>query len=169
MCLVYVYECVYTHCVKWGGGGGEGERVSECMCVHVVHYSIYTCSISNFQIHHEAKVEEEKEKQFVAQAFAAGSMKHGGGSRRGSTKPDDWAGGGKGDRDRDRRDKDRDRGDRDRDRDRDKPKEKLDARKLQFTLLKQREKSKDPGVNTCTYHPLALKARHLSGSAFCWD
>ena len=100
-----------------------------------------------FQIHHEAKVEEEKEKQFVAQAFAGG-MKHGGGSRRGSTKPDDWAGsgGGKGDRDRDRRDKDRDRDrERDRDRDRDKPKEKLDARKLQV-LLKHREK-KDLGVS----------------------
>ena len=100
------------------------------------------------QIHHEAKVEEEKEKQFVAQAFAGG-MKHGGGSRRGSMKPDDWSGGGggggKGDRDRDRRDKDRDRDrERDRDRDRDKPKEKLDARKLQV-LLKHREK-KDLGV-----------------------
>ena len=79
----------------------------------------------------------------MAQAFAAGSMKHGGGSRRGSTKPDDWPGGGKGDRDR--RDKDRDRGERDRDRDRDKPKEKLDARKLQV-LLKHREK-KEPGVS----------------------
>ena len=93
------------------------------------------------QIHHEAKVEEEKEKQFVAQAMA-GSMKHGGGGggrdgRRGSNKPDDWQGG-KGDRDR--RDKDRDR-----DRDREKPKEKLDARRLQV-LLKQREKSKDSGV-----------------------
>ena len=98
-----------------------------------------------FQIHHEAKVEEEKEKQFVAQAFAGG-MKHGGGSRRGSAKPDDWPGGGKGDRDRDRRDKDRDRDrERDRDRDRDKPKEKLDARKLQV-LLKHREK-KDLGVS----------------------
>ena len=101
--------------------------------------------VTSFQIHHEAKVELEKEKQFVAQAFAAGSMKHGGGSRRGSTKPDDWPGGGKGDRDRDRRDKDRDRGERDRDRDRDKPKEKLDARKLQV-LLKHREK-KEPGVS----------------------
>ena len=130
--------------------------VCVCLCVCVCFIAkliantcVYiACSITSFQIHHEAKVEEEKEKQFVAQAFAGG-MKHGGGSRRGSTKPDDWPGGGKGDRDRDRRDKDRDR-DRERDRDRDKPKEKLDARKLQFTLLKQREKSKDPGVHTCT-------------------
>ena len=89
-------------------------------------------------------MEEEKEKEFVAQAMA-GAMKHGGGgrdSRRGSLKPDDWQGG-KGDRDR--RDKDRDR-DRDREREREKPKEKLDARKLQV-FLKQREKSKDSGVS----------------------
>ena len=64
-------------------------------------------------------------------------MKHGGGGRRGSNKPDDWPGG-KGDRDR--RDKDRER-----ERDRDKPKEKLDARKLQVLSLKHREK-KDAGV-----------------------
>lgn len=99
------------------------------------------------QIHHEAKVEQEKEKEFVAQAMA-GAMKHGGGgrdSRRGSLKPDDWQGGGKGDRDR--RDKDRDR-DRDRDREREKPKEKLDARKLQVFL--KREKTKDSGVSGCT-------------------
>ena len=103
-----------------------------------------TCSY--FQIHHEAKVEEEREKRFVAQAFAAGSMKHGGGSERGSTKPDNWPSRGKGDRDRDRRGKNRDRArERDRDRERDKPKEKLDARKLQV-LLKYREK-KEPGVS----------------------
>ena len=89
-------------------------------------------------------MEEEKEKQFVAQAMA-GSMKHGGGgrdSRRGSLKPDEWQGG-KGDRDRDRRDKDRDR-------EREKPKEKLDARRLQV-LLKHREKSKDSGVSVDLY------------------
>ena len=83
-------------------------------------------------------MEQEKEKQFVAQAMA-GSMKHGGGgrdSRRGSMKPDEWQGG-KGDRDRDRRDKDRDR---------EKPKEKLDANRLKV-LLKHREKSKDSGVS----------------------
>ena len=111
------------------------------------------------QIHHEAKVEEEeREKQFVAQAMA-GSMKYGGGGggsgrdgRRGSNKPDDWQGG-KGDRDR------RDKG-RDRDRDRKKPKEKLDARRLQV-LLKQREKSKDSGAvsrASCTSFFYALSS-----------
>ena len=100
----------------------------------------------HLQIYHEAKV-EEGERPFVAQAFAGG-MKHGGGSRRGSTKPKNWPGGGGGgktDRDHNRRDKDRYQyRERDRDRDRDKPKEKLDARKLQL-LLKYREK-KDLGV-----------------------
>ena len=75
-------------------------------------------------------MEEEKEKQFVAQAVAGG-MKHGGGSRRGSAKPDNRprGAGGKGDRDRNRRDKDQNQyRERDRERDRDKPKEKLDTR-----------------------------------------
>ena len=96
-------------------------------------------------------MEEEKEKQFVTQAFASG-MKHGGGSRRGSTKHDNWprGTGGKADRDRNRRDKDRYQyRERDRDRDRDKPKEKLDARKLQL-LLKYREK-KGLGVGLHVY------------------
>ena len=105
---------------------------------------LYVYHMLCFQIHHEARLEEEKEKQFVAQAFA-GSMKHGGCSKRGSTKPDDWPSRWKGDRDR--RDKDRDRErERDRDQERDKPKEKLDARKL-MVLLKHREK-KDLAVHT---------------------
>ena len=74
-----------------------------------------------FQIHHEARLEEEKEKQYVAQAFA-GSVKRGSRSKRGSTKPDDWPRRGKGDRNRRDKDTDQER-ERDRDRDRDKPKE----------------------------------------------
>ena len=81
----------------------------------------------------------------MAQAFA-GSVKYGGRSKRGSTKPDDWPSRWKGDRDR--RDKDGDREtqrERNRDQERDKPKEKLDARKL-AVLLKHMEK-KDLAVH----------------------
>ena len=98
--------------------------------------NIYICMLC-FQIHHEAKVEEEKEKQFVAQAIAS-SMKRRGRRKKGSTKPDDWPSGEKGDRDR--RDKDRDHErERDGDRERDscEPKEKLDAQKLQLVSLEK--------------------------------
>ena len=39
----------------------------------------YLNVVTLLQIHYEPQVKEEKEKQFVAQAFAH-SMKHGGGS-----------------------------------------------------------------------------------------
>ena len=105
----------------------------------------YLNVVTLLQIHYEPQVEEEREKQFVAQAFAH-SMKHGGGSKRSPTKPEDQPTKGKGNRDR-RRDREKKR---DRVRERDKPREKLDARKLQM-LLKQREKSKDPVVHVHAY------------------
>ena len=139
---VHVHVCVYTY---------------KCMFIPNL-YSIFVClaCFSNhphplLQIYHEAIVEEEKEKQFVAQAFPGG-MKHGGGSRHGSAKHNNWPRGAarKGDRDRNRREKDQNQyRERDRDRDRDKPKEKLDARKI-LLLLKHREK-KDLGVGLHVY------------------
>ena len=90
-----------------------------------------------FQIHLEARVEEEKEKQLVAQAFAS-STKHKSRRKKSSTNPDDWLSGEKGDRDRMDKDSDHDR-ERDRDREGDKPKKKLDARKLQLLLLERRK------------------------------